>query len=302
MSDQDKDTDETYELSDVEVLTLGLVNQGANKAEFFLMKADNGADEKPAKEADAVNDQVVTDQSELDVAVEKASTSIWRKLLSLFKSNVEQELIEAEPPTYPITETVTQHTEQPLPDIEKISAEPETTTVATPAPHIPVTEETMTEQTTVQPVAVSDLLVEKMATLEKDRDDLRTRLEKAEREAAQERDARERLTYLEKAQSFAIVPVKPDELAEQLHWLAKTEPKREQFWEGILKAMDTIAKDNAFIEVGTSKSPAEMSVLEKAQSMVENGKAKSLKEALLAIPKNEQEAYVKSRRQAVREV
>ncbi len=294
MPDLTNDETETFELSDVTVSTLGLVTRGASGEQFFLLKSKEETPKEVLKEgtmADEYDDLTVE-----DAAVEKATKSIWQKLLSLLKGEVEKM------PMTPMSENDMK--DEDMEDEENPKHEGDDMKVELTVEKTvlnSVKENTMTELIVATPTVSTDL-TDKFIALQKSNEDLLIRVEKAENEAAQERDARERLTYLEKAQAISFVPVKSEDLAEQLHWLAKSDPKRLSFWEGILKSADALISDSGvFVEKGTSRSPENLTIVEKAQAMVDSGKVKTLKDALLLIPPSEASAYVNSRRRVVRE-
>lgn len=138
--------------------------------------------------------------------------------------------------------------------------------------------------------------------LQKALDDLTVRLEKAETEARQERELRERQVYIAKADSFGYLPCKSTELGDFLYWLNKSDAARATYLDGVLRAVNNQLEDaGLFVEKGTSQGSAgELSILEKADALVKQGKAADFKEALLKMDPKEQLAYIQARQAAVR--
>jgi len=141
---------------------------------------------------------------------------------------------------------------------------------------------------------------EKMVSLEKANLQLAERLEKAEKEAAEQRERAERQSLIEKSSGYRSLPVKPAELADMLYHLQKTAPERAQWFEAFVKATNELLMSNSiFAEVGTAQTPEELDVLQKADKLVKEGKATSLKEALLAMPVDEADKYIRGRRATI---
>lgn len=163
------------------------------------------------------------------------------------------------------------------------------------------------------PPAVDKELVARLEKAEAATQATLARLEKAEQElekaresARQERDARQRVTYIEKARELQYLGVNADDLGGILHRLAKADQvanieKAEDAEDrqtdmdkvySILKAADEQLKLAGFFkEAGTTKNPGEMDLIDKAAALVEKGDYASLKEALLAVSDEEAEAY-----------
>ena len=87
-------------------------------------------------------------------------------------------------------------------------------------------------------------------------DALATRLAKTESELAASREKEERQVWLAKASTYGYAPTATTELADQLYWLAKADPKRAQYWEDLLKSLDSMVADSQmFVEKGTQQMP-----------------------------------------------
>ena len=274
---------ENTELKDVAVDTLGLVTHGANRERFFLLKS--------AKEIEEANQMLETDQSQVKASVAK---NIWRNLTLLFKREIEEEL--ADLPVLIEDEHVVE-----LPVVEKTAPEAEVTEEVKVAEEVesfgPTVEsamgaviETLIKERTdmedeKQVVVEKSALEVKLEALEKANTDLQVRVEKAEQEAAQERDAKEYQVWLTKARDMYALPASPDTLAEQLHWLAKADATRAQWWEGHLVALTNQLRDSELF-------------IEKAQKLVDSGQMADLRTAILSLSRAEQEAYLNERRRA----
>ena len=289
---------ENTELKDVAVDTLGLVTHGANRERFFLLKS--------AEEIEEANQMLETDQSQVKASVAK---NIWRNLTLLFKREIEEEL--ADLPVLIENEHVVE-----LPVVEKTTPEAEVTEEVKVAEEVesfrPTVEsamgaviETLIKERTdmedeKQVVVEKSALEVKFEALEKANTDLQVRVEKAEQEAAQERDAKEYQVWLTKARDMYALPASPDTLAEQLHWLAKADATRAQWWEGHLVALTNQLRDSElFIEKGTSRAAQDgVLLIEKAQKLVDSGQMADLRTAILSLSRAEQEAYLNERRRA----
>ena len=289
---------ENTELKDVVVDTLGLVTHGANRERFFLLKS--------AEEIEEANQMLETDQSQVKASVAK---NIWQNLALLFKREIEKELADL---PVPIED---EHVVE-LPVVEKTAPEAEVTEEVEVAEEVesfgPTVEsamgaviETLIKEKTdmkdeKQVVVEKSALEVKFEALEKANTDLQVRVEKAEQEAAQERDAKEYQVWLTKARDMYALPASPDTLAEQLHWLAKADATRAQWWEGHLVALTNQLRDSElFIEKGTSRAAQDgVLLIEKAQKLVDSGQMADLRTAILSLSRAEQEAYLNERRRA----
>jgi len=289
---------ENTELKDVVVDTLGLVTHGANRERFFLLKS--------AEEIEEANQMLETDQSQVKASVAK---NIWQNLALLFKREIEKELADL---PVPIED---EHVVE-LPIVKKTAPEAEVTEEVEVAEEVesfgPTVEsamgaviETLIKERTdmedeKQVVVEKSALEVKFEALEKANTDLQVRVEKAEQEAAQERDAKEYQVWLTKARDMYALPASPDTLAEQLHWLAKADATRAQWWEGHLVALTNQLRDSElFIEKGTSRAAQDgVLLIEKAQKLVDSGQMADLRTAILSLSRAEQEAYLNERRRA----
>lgn len=277
-------TDERYELSDVEVDTLGLVTRGANKEEFFMLKS---------AEADALTGKA--DNTDIDSAepTDVVSESVWRRIAEVIRKAFTMEMVdnEATPveltdttettPTEPVAEAVAEKSEPPAPEADPVVNDVEKTE--------PVMDSESNESTLKESVAMDE----------------NTFVSKAEHESvvqevavlkaalAQAQEEKERAVYLTKAQSYTSLPVSPSELADHLFWLSKTDSARYDWFESVIKALDNTMHDaNLFVEKGTS-TPIENDAITAAL------KSADPRAALLAMDRSSANAYLQAVRKAV---
>jgi len=283
MPDNDHNTIIT-ELSDVQVETLGLVTQGANREEFFLLKSDT-------------ND-VATVAGDITAAA-TPETNLWTRFLKLFQKTVDTEmaeLVKAETEVEPVAEVTLEPEPEPEPEaasevipaetvveakqLEKVS---ELESMTTPKPESEASEpQTSNPEATMEDTVEKAALESRLTELEKANAALVAEVEKA-------REERDRETYIAKANSFAAIPVAPVELGEQLHALAKWDAKRLSFWTDLLKSVDAMAADaELFIEKGTAFTP------EQPDALAVIAKSDDPKAEILKLSKKDAEAYLRS--------
>lgn len=287
-----------YELTDITVDTLGLVSQGANGEEFFLVKAADGA---------------TAFEPELE---QRVTTNIWQRLKTLFQkaaSGVNADTITAptmtssEPSadttvldgvttdivvTDSVAKTVATSVETLAiaPMAEVVTTAPTTTPVVIDVIKDLTAMETMTNTTNLDGgTPMADEVINKS-----DYDALAVRLEKAEQALLKAQDEKERQAWVIKAQSYNALPAEVTELAEQLHALAKWDTNRVTYWVNLLKAVDALARDaNLFTETGSAVQPT--SAIAKALT------AADPTAALLALSKADQLAYLADKRAQIRQ-
>jgi hypothetical protein len=140
-------------------------------------------------------------------------------------------------------------------------------------------------------------LVRKFEALLKSQDGLAVRLEKAEKEAAQAREAKLRADLSQAVHALAAIPAKPEDLIEQLAFLQKADG-RADFWLSLLKAMDNqIRESGLFSEVGTSAAPEILTV----EDRITKAAPDKVKDEILGMNRSEAEKYLKARRRAIRD-
>ncbi len=269
-----------YELSDVEVDTLGLVTRGANREEFFLLKAEDAVPVTPE--------------------VETATQNIWQRLLATIKKALTEPSfndmpVATEPVAEVTAEIVTKDTTNivtTIPGDVQVVYNQETPIESnvdkqetTPVTNIP---------TVSQPETREVPMTEEFNTVAKaDFDAITVRLEKAEAELVKANEEKERGAWLQKAQTYSYMPVSSSELAEQLHWLAKAATTRAEWWMTVLKACDNMIHDSGlFVEKGTT--------IEAEDAVSKVLKSADPRTAALNLPRAEAEAYLRTVRQGGR--
>jgi len=293
-------SEETYELTNVAVDTLGLVTQGANRETFFLLKADETAPTE-ATLAEAPN--------------------LWQRFLRFMSKAMDAELA-----TLP-EEAVTSTPETPAGDvtevgnISKVEAVEEIVEPVEPAIEVPVAEVAKEEpisepisETNVVPVsatpeATAPVVVETTKsgeahamedTVEKSELAQRlTELEKANAnllaEIAKAQDERDRAAMLTKAQAYAALPVAPVELADRLHALAKWDAGQLTFWTDLLKSVDALVQD-VYAERGSTVYH-EQAQPDVVQTVIKSDDPRA---ALLSMSRKDAENYLRDVRNRVR--
>ena len=153
--------------------------------------------------------------------------------------------------------------------------------------------------------AVSVDLIAKVGQLADQNAALLARLTKAEADAkaaqeaaTQERDLRERQTFIAKASAYRSLPVPGGQLGDFLHWLSKSDQKRYEWFTSVLKSLDSaFSSTGMFSEVGWRGEPEslETDVIAKAAT------AADPKAALLGVSSVAAAQYLTQRRKALRE-
>lgn len=321
-----------YDLSDVDVVTVGLVSRGASGKEFFLLKSgensnkdsDAQSEQELTEKAESASSAETSDESSSSASVEESARSFWMKLLDLVRSVIRAETSgssEEEEPEESESESVSAEKSSDTADDSESLSQTEEPTPPSSEPIQPLEAETsksisaISEQTSEGPMPEDNIqetneveksavpaepnaeMLAKLALLEKANQDLQARVEKAEQEAAAERDARELQTFVEKAATFINVPVTNESLGEQLHWLTKQAPERAAFWTDLVKSMDAALRDYNFIELGTAKvAKTGADIVEKAKDYQKTHPEVSFADAMLALGPQEAETYLRSRK------
>lgn len=280
--------DVIFELSEIEVETLGLVNQGANREEFFLMK--NAEDQEVLSEIEAATADTIT-------------KTVWQRIMGLFQKAAtevmpnEVDETEAEAEDEVESETIT------VAEAEVGKATPEELTSPTPTVVSPVVEpETevlavktaATTTTSVDPTTVvlikEDQIMEENVMAENefskaDYEAIAKRLELAETELAKAREEKAQQVWLTKTAGYGYLPVAQAELAGKLYSIAKLDGALAEWVAEVFKAVDNMVADSGmFVEKG--HNIPEVDAITKAMQSADP------KAALLGLPKAEAEAYL----------
>jgi len=269
-----------FELSDVEVETLGLVNRGANREEFFLMK--NAEDQNIESEL-AISDAI--------------TKTVWQRIMGLFQKAAQDVVPNAMLDTEDETEEETEDMEK---DTAKESTLTSKTALADPEPVAPeavivatakediVTPETVITEPVITVVKEDHMEENVMAENEISKADyeaIAKRLELAETELAKARDEKEQQVWLTKAAGFTYLPIAQAELAGKLYTIAKLDAGLAEWVAEVFKAVDNMVADSGmFVEKG--HNIPEVDAVTKAMQ------AADPKAALLGLPKQEAEAYL----------
>ena len=207
------------ELSDIKVNTVGLVKRGANQEEFFLLKED-------------------------------AEPGFWDKLRTVVK-----ELLAPLTPTKESQEVkeVSEKTEVVETKKEEVKVE------TTAAPVAEVKTEPEKVETVKQSTPDVTALIERVNTMQKALEEMQVKLTESNGRVQKAEDTVIERTYLEKAEQFAAIPVKKEELAKHLTVLARVDKATADYFEAVLGTMSNIAKDaGLYGEIGTTRTPEEV--------------------------------------------
>ena len=283
---------EHFELSDVEVDTLGLVSRGANREDFFLLKS-----------ADKDEKELVGD-------------NLWRRFIGIIRKAVDSEDAalanpEAAPePTIEEEKVATAETTAVDNTIDPVKGS-DTTESATDSDHTESIEASdVTGPTAVEPENKKEQHPMEDTNLSEstlpatpqgeyvskaDHDALVQELEVVKSALAKAQEDKERAVFLAKAQDYVNLPVSPSELADHMYWLSKTDATRYEWFTAVIKALDNSMRDTGlFLEKGNS-APIENDALSAAL------KSEDPKAALLALDRKSAESYLRSMRKALRE-
>jgi len=274
MSEQDTET--IFELQDVQVETLGLVNRGANQEDFFLLKSED-------REGDETSQNKVQESHESKME-EKITKSVWQKLIDLFKTSVaelpEEETVEEDTVVEEKQGVITEQTTEEV--IEEKSEE----LIIDSVTEKNVTEKNMGESKMAEE-QTAEVITKAMY------DDLATKYADIAKELEAEKIEKAKISWVNKAAGFGYVPVASKELGEHLYNISKYDAKEADWLVDLLKSYDAMLQDSGFfMEKGTST--VESDVIEKAM------KADNVKDALLALPRSEAERYLREMRARVR--
>lgn len=142
---------------------------------------------------------------------------------------------------------------------------------------------------------------DKFVALQKANQTLVERLEKAEKIAQDAQEAEEKREFLAKAKAFDALPAKVEELADQLRFIAKADPKRLEFWTGVLTATNALLKDGGiFAEVGSDQAPVDETEVQTLERVAKTGTPDEIKKALLSMTSESGQLYLKKRRATIK--
>lgn len=226
-----------------------------------------------------MSDKVDTVAEEVDdEVVESFATRLWKSLSAKLAAHKDEEVVEKAPEVEVVEEQQPEVVAETEAQVEKTEVEVEAE-VEKSAP-------------------VDD---EKVA-LAKANQELQDRLETVEKALKEKEEAVERAEYVKKAQEFGHLGVDGEVLAEQLHFLAKADADRYAFWTGLLTSFEAKAKDSGlFDEIGKSGDDGENKDFETqlVDAIAKSGD-KSIRDTLASMSREDAEAYLYGRREALR--
>jgi len=258
-------------LSDVDVLSVGLVRKGANKKQYFLLKEDIMPKDK--------------DDNIEEVNIEEVVPGLMDKIKAVVGKVVKSTVDEALADNEDADDNDAGNEGADDNDAGNEDAgDADKDTGATVIEELKKAHGGQLEAIGKQHEAQVATLQSKVDEIEKSLGD---RIEKAEKEAEKKADELEKRAYLEKAAEFRALPAKVEELGEKLHAINKSVGKDEMDWlVSLLKAVDNqLGAAGIFSEIGTSKTPEEAKLYEKVEKAQSDGNPA---EALLAMPAAEQ--------------
>lgn len=309
-----------HQLQDVDVVTVGLVSQGANGEEFFLMKSDQGGN-MPS-----------TEETKKDGAIEGAGegtpadeAGFWTKLAETFRNVLSATPQQTEKALDPEADKALKQAvailtaaKDKLPPAGTkalqmlqglmgmaaggaagAGAAPEGAGAGAgagaaasgdgyPAPGAQMKSAGVSD---VGKAATDPAVTIQLEALAKANQTLQTRLDAAEQAATAERDARALSDLVQKARDLGAVSTKPEELAEQLAFITKSDPKRAAWWESVLQALNKQLVDGGlFKEAGTSQSPVIKSTEQKVNEAIAKGQ--SPRDILLGLDDKDAQEYL----------
>ena len=281
---------EMFQLSDVDVLSVGLVQAGAVGEDFFLTKADGGSN---------MADEVEKEIEVIDTNDEK----FWNKVGKFIdeKLGKQEEAVTVEKET-PVAESVETEAELSVTDkgdenmaevVEKQDVEQEAETEITA--EVPeVTEHTETNLA----AQLADIQKSLEAKYEDKIKGLEDKVVTLEKKNADTEEAVERKELVQKARDFMALPGKYPELGERFYTLKKSVEQEDfDWWMALLKAADEqLAMAGIFNERGTTLTPANIEVEEKLLKQAEEEKI-PLDEAMLKLSVEDQKSMLKVSRQ-----
>ena len=276
--------DTIYELKDVQVDTLGLVERGANQEEFFLLKTED-----VTIEADTVDTNKVQEQNQSEME-EKVTKSVWQKLIELFKKSV------ADPSIITIeTSNEELNKEEAILINDPVVAEKQLQEESNKEEIMPDNIETeKIEEVITETIEETEKGEPEMPTTEEmiskaDFEKAQVRISELENTLEAVRVEKEQMTWLNKAAEFGYAPVSTKELGDHFYTLAKYDMKEVDWLVDLLKSYDAMLADSGmYQEKGTS--------LVQEDALANALSSENPREALLSIPRKDQEAYIRRMR------
>ncbi len=279
------------ELSDVEVLTIGLVDRPAIQKGFFLLKNDN---------------QEVIMPEEQVIEVEKTNDpGWWDKLTTVLRKSTSEAVLEeldkaglsskASRAIKAATDKLDELGDELPEDGKKALKMLKGCSGGGSMPWEKPEEEKVVEEEKKVKKAEEEVTIEKseeLVALEKAQAELTALKEevvKAQAASDEQKVLLEKRQYVDKAEEYQNLPLKAQELGEHLYNIAKAAPGEETWLTELLKAADNqLTQAGVFNEMGTSQAPEQTSLIEKAEKIAKD-EGISVKQAYLKLSKEEQE-------------
>lgn len=238
------------ELTDLDILTVGLVGKAANQRKYLLLKSL----EEQEDGGETVKEQEKVEKEERGETEKPSALDEIKTMLTTFFQRTKEEAGDVAK-----VGDVAKAARAALEALDGVQDGEGVKAVVAALTKLAGGEP---KEANVEKSASPDPRIE---ALEKAQDEARVALEKAakraedaEKVAQHERDLREKSEYLEKAQGYAALPAKADELAEYLRWAHGADPEKAEYIEGLLKAADgAMIESGVFNEVGTSATADE---------------------------------------------
>ena len=248
-----------HELEDLDILSVGLVGKAANNRKYLLLKSFGSSTDG----GDTMSDEQKKVEKEGEGGDEKPSAldEIKTMLTTFFQRTKEEASADGLSAQAGVEKAgdVAKAAQAALDALSDVQDEEGVKAIVAALMKLAGAEP---KEAGVEKSATSDPRIE---ALEKAQDEARVELEKAakraedaEKVAQHERDLRERREYLERAQGYAALPAKADELAEYLRWAHGADPDKAEYIEDLLKAADgAMVASGVFNEIGTSATDDE---------------------------------------------
>jgi len=265
-----------FELSDVEVDTIGLVSAGAIGEDFFLVKKDGDNMVKDVR--NNTSNEVSTDVLEDIEVIDSDAKGFWDKMRSLLKGNVDKSESESS-----AKEDKNENEANDIQAVEKLEGKPKEVNSKMPDTGITKTEQPKNEDIVLQ---VKKALQEQYDTQLKD---MKERLEKAEAEATRSKEDAAEKDMVQKARNFPALPIRYDELGHRLYQFSKSVSTEQFDWLlHLLTAVDKqLGASGILSEFGTSRAPEELALEDKVDSIAKDRKI-DYANALLELSESEQ--------------
>jgi len=285
----EEDQVEMFQLSEVDVLSVGLVQAGAIGEDFFLTKADGG------------NNMADEVEKEIEV-IDTNEEGFWKKIKKFIAEavasereesvTVEKEIPVAESVVEPEVElSVEDKGDESMTDeVVKQDVELEAEV------KVEVPEEKHTEPNLAAQLAdIQKSLETKYEDVIKG---LQEKVTSLEQESAGTKKVAEQKEFVQKARDFRALPGKYPEMGEKFYNLSKSSEKEDFDWlMALLKAADEqLFVAGIFNERGTTLTPANIEVEAKVLKQAEDEKI-PIDEAMLKLSREDQESMLEVSRQ-----